>query len=148
MSISIGAICLKHIEINRRRVWLWVLRFPVMRSQETLLLRALPSLGLLEEERSCSPVKRAGSPTGLQTQHPCQGREEAGTQDPCSSPSLVFLSLHVDPESQELSPPWASSTIRPASGLLLALGTVCPRGTNIGPNSLESRANWGTPGKS
>lgn len=38
-------------------------------------------------------------------QHPCRDREGAGTQDPCCSSSLVFLSLPVDPESQELSQP-------------------------------------------
>lgn len=42
---------------------------------------------------------------GLQTQHPCRDREGAGTQDPCCSPSLIFLSLLVDPESRELSQP-------------------------------------------
>lgn len=74
-----------------------------MTSQETLLLCALPSRGLLGEERSCSPLKRAGSPTGQQNTASTLGQRGAGARDPYCSPSLTFLSLPVDPESQELA---------------------------------------------
>lgn len=57
----------------------------------------------------------------LAWQCPCWGRERAGAQDPSYSPSLIFLSLPMEPEPQGLALLCASSNLGSALGFLIAL---------------------------